>query len=126
MAAYSTARHIRLFDYPQWAAPLREEIRARAEEVAREAGLTIDFIRVINPDVAPLTNVRIVSAIQHECCPEFSPRQRPREPWDRRPPRRAPCDAGDRPQVTRSPRDGHPRGALARRHGPKAPHRRQQ
>jgi hypothetical protein len=45
MAAYLTARQVRLFDYPQWAAPLREDIRAHAEQVAREAGLTIDFIQ---------------------------------------------------------------------------------
>jgi hypothetical protein len=45
MAAYLTARHVRLFDYPQWAAPLRAEIRARAEQVACEAGLTIKFIQ---------------------------------------------------------------------------------
>ena len=44
MATYLTARHVRLFDYPQWAAPLREEIRAHAEQVAREAGLDIEFI----------------------------------------------------------------------------------
>ena len=45
MATYLTARHVRLFDYPQWAAPLREEIRTHAEQVAREAGLTIEFIQ---------------------------------------------------------------------------------
>src|SRR5262245_44004507 len=35
MAAYLTGHHVRLFDYPRWATPLREEIRARAERVAR-------------------------------------------------------------------------------------------
>jgi hypothetical protein len=45
MAAYLTAHHVRLFDYPQWAAPLREEIRSHVEQVAREAGLTIEFIQ---------------------------------------------------------------------------------
>lgn len=45
MAAYLTARQVRLFDYRQWAAPLREDIRAQAEHVARETGLTIDFIQ---------------------------------------------------------------------------------
>src|SRR5262245_31633986 len=45
MAAYLTARQIRLFDFPQGAVPLREEIRTHAEQVAREAGLTIDFIQ---------------------------------------------------------------------------------
>src|SRR5262245_3124848 len=45
MAAYLTERRIRLCDYPQWAAPLREEIRARAEQVAREASMAIEFIQ---------------------------------------------------------------------------------
>jgi hypothetical protein len=45
MAAYLTAHQVRLFDYPQWAAPLREEIRTHAEQVAREASLTIEFIQ---------------------------------------------------------------------------------
>jgi hypothetical protein len=45
MAGYLTAKQIRLFDYTQWAEPLRDEIKANAERVASEAGLTIDFIR---------------------------------------------------------------------------------
>jgi hypothetical protein len=36
---------IRVFDYTQWAEPLREALRANAERLAREAGLTIEFIR---------------------------------------------------------------------------------
>src|SRR5574341_2323733 len=45
MATYLGARDIRLFDYPRWAEPFREEIRAHAERLAQEAGLTIDFVR---------------------------------------------------------------------------------
>jgi hypothetical protein len=45
MAGYLGARDIRLFDYPRWAEPLREEIRANAERLAAEAGLEIEFIR---------------------------------------------------------------------------------
>jgi hypothetical protein len=45
MAKYLGARQIRLFDYPRWAEPFRDEIRAQAERLAREAGLTIEFIR---------------------------------------------------------------------------------
>jgi hypothetical protein len=45
MAGYLGARDIRLFDYPRWAEPLREEIRANAERVAAEAGVEIEFIR---------------------------------------------------------------------------------
>jgi hypothetical protein len=45
MATYLGARQIRLFDYPRWAEPFRDEIRVHAERLAREAGLTIEFIR---------------------------------------------------------------------------------
>jgi hypothetical protein len=45
MAAYLGARGVRLFDYPQFAMGFREEIRAHAEGLARQNGLTIDFIR---------------------------------------------------------------------------------
>lgn len=45
MAPWLGARGIRLFDYPQWAAPLREELRQNAERLAAEAGVEIEFIR---------------------------------------------------------------------------------
>ena len=45
MAQWLGARGIRLFDYPQWAEPLREELRQNAERLAAEAGLEIEFIR---------------------------------------------------------------------------------
>jgi len=45
MARHLTEQGVRLFDYTQWAEPLREEIRQHAERLAREAGLTIEFIR---------------------------------------------------------------------------------
>ncbi|MEI8190795.1 MAG: MarR family transcriptional regulator [candidate division NC10 bacterium] len=45
MARFLGARQIRLFDYPRFAEPFREELRTRAERLAAEHGLTIDFIR---------------------------------------------------------------------------------
>ena len=45
MARYLGARNIRLFDYPRWAEPFRDEIRIHAEQVAQAHGLTIEFIR---------------------------------------------------------------------------------
>lgn len=45
MTAYLYLRGIRIFDYPKWAEPLREEIRANAERVADDNGLEIEFIR---------------------------------------------------------------------------------
>jgi hypothetical protein len=45
MARYLGARNIRLFDYPRWAEPFRDQIRTHAEQLAKDAGLTIEFIR---------------------------------------------------------------------------------
>ncbi len=45
LAKYLGARNIRLFDYPRWAEPFRDEIRLHAERLAQEAGLTIEYIR---------------------------------------------------------------------------------
>ena len=38
-------RRIRIFDFPQFAQPLRDGIRTNAEHLARENGLVIEFIR---------------------------------------------------------------------------------
>ena len=45
MAAHLRSHNIRLFDYPRFAEPLRDEIRVNAERVAQESGLDIEFIR---------------------------------------------------------------------------------
>ncbi len=39
MTTFLNTRHIRLFDFTQWADPLRHELRHNAEHLAREAGL---------------------------------------------------------------------------------------
>ncbi len=44
MAKTLRISRVRLFDYPQFAEPLRDEVRANAERLAAENGLTIDFI----------------------------------------------------------------------------------
>ena len=36
---------IRIFDYARWAEPLREQVRAHAEQLAAEAGIEIEFVR---------------------------------------------------------------------------------
>jgi len=48
MSSFLTAKGIRIFDFTQWADPLREEIRANAEKVAGDNGLEIEFIRKKN------------------------------------------------------------------------------
>ena len=45
MEGFLRHRNIRLFDYPRWAEPLRDELRRNAEQLATEAGLEIEFIR---------------------------------------------------------------------------------
>ena len=44
MTKYLYAQEIRIFDYAKFAEPLRELIRANAEALAVENGLTIEFI----------------------------------------------------------------------------------
>ena len=45
IARYLGAREIRLFDYPRFAEPFREELHTHAERLAGAHGLMIDFIR---------------------------------------------------------------------------------
>lgn len=49
VTAYLYARGIRIFDYPQFAAPLRDTIRERAhQELARSAGIVIEHIAKVH------------------------------------------------------------------------------
>ena len=45
MTKYLYEQGIRIFDYPQFTQPLRDMIRANAQQVAKENGLEIEFIR---------------------------------------------------------------------------------
>jgi hypothetical protein len=45
LAAHLSAHHIRLFDFTQWAEPLRNELRENAETLAAKEGIEIEFIR---------------------------------------------------------------------------------
>jgi hypothetical protein len=47
MAGFLDYHQVRLFDFPRWAEPLREELRDNAERIAAEAGLQIEFIRTL-------------------------------------------------------------------------------
>jgi len=48
MAGFLSYKNIRIFDYPRFAEPLRDELRKNAERVASENGLEIEFIRKKN------------------------------------------------------------------------------
>lgn len=84
MARYLSSHGTRLFDYPRWAEPHRDELRAHAEQVAQEHGLAIEFIprvdefrkeKRIKALVAERGDqpglVHIFSAM--EACPSFKP-----------------------------------------------------
>jgi hypothetical protein len=45
MASYLRARNIRLFDYPRFAEPYRDQIRKNAERIAKDSGIEIEFMR---------------------------------------------------------------------------------
>ena len=45
MTNYLFQRHIRIFDYAQFAQPLRDQLREHAEHLAAERGIAIEFIR---------------------------------------------------------------------------------
>jgi hypothetical protein len=45
MTAFLNANHIRIFDYPEFASKLRDQIRENAELIAKENSLEIEFIR---------------------------------------------------------------------------------
>ncbi|HSV31932.1 MAG TPA: hypothetical protein VLH40_07935, partial [Atribacteraceae bacterium] len=47
MTSYLYQNTIKIFDYPDWANALREELREHAVLIARENGLEIEFIRKI-------------------------------------------------------------------------------
>lgn len=45
MTSYFYEHKIKIFDYPAWAQPLRDGIRANAERLAAENGIVIEFVR---------------------------------------------------------------------------------
>jgi len=45
MTSYLNAQNIRIFDYPRFAQPLRDQVRANAEMLAAKAGVEIEFMR---------------------------------------------------------------------------------
>lgn len=83
MSAELRRRRVRIFDFPKFAEPLRDEIRDNAERLARDNGLEIEFIRKRNfrkeQRVKEILRergehpglVHIFSAM--ESCPSFQP-----------------------------------------------------
>ena len=48
MTSYLYANNIRIFDYPQFAGLMRDEIRNKADSIAKDSNLQIEFIRKTN------------------------------------------------------------------------------
>ncbi len=48
MTGYLYTNNIRIFDYPRFAEPLRDELKNNAEAIAKDNGLVIEFIRKKN------------------------------------------------------------------------------
>lgn len=48
MTSYLYERKVRIFDYPKFAEPFRDQLRENAERLAAEAGIEIEFIRKRN------------------------------------------------------------------------------
>ena len=45
MTSYLYAKQVRIFDYPKFAEPFREQLRENAEQLAKANGIPIEFIR---------------------------------------------------------------------------------
>jgi len=83
MTSYLNAQHIKIFDYAQFAKPLRDQVRQNAEKLAAEAGIKIEFVRhsgsrkelrikqVLEQRGAHPGLVHILSAM--EACPSYIP-----------------------------------------------------
>jgi hypothetical protein len=48
MTSYRYAKQVRIFDYPKFAEPFREQLRENAEQLAKANGIEIEFIRKRN------------------------------------------------------------------------------
>lgn len=83
MTAYLYKSQIKVFDYPKFAEPYRDQIRQNAERLARENGIDIEFIsnanlskeKIVSKVIEKRGNspglVHILSAM--ELCPTFKP-----------------------------------------------------
>lgn len=83
MTSFLSTRGVRIFDYPRFAEPLRDAIRARAQELAAAAGIEIEHLakaHIRKEDVVAKVIARrgdhpglvhVISAM--EACPSYKP-----------------------------------------------------
>lgn len=83
MTSYLYSNNIRIFDYPRFAEPFKEEIRSNTERIAKENNIEIEFVRKSHIRKEDLVSsvlkqrgyhpgmVHIISAM--ESCPSYQP-----------------------------------------------------
>jgi len=83
MTSFLYSKGIRIFDYANFAEPYKEQIRTNAEQIAKENGIDIEFVRKSNIRKEDLVQkklkkrgahtglVHILSAM--EACPSYKP-----------------------------------------------------
>ena len=45
MTSYLYTHNIKIFDYPQFALPLRNQLRSNAEQIAKDNNIKIEFVK---------------------------------------------------------------------------------
>ena len=83
MTSYLYAHKVRIFDYPRFAQPFRDELRENAERLAAENGIQIEHIRKKNVRKEDLVQTVLAKRGQHpglvaifsamEACPTYQP-----------------------------------------------------
>ena len=66
MTDYFYKHQLRIFDYPKWAEPLRDSLRANTERIAAENGIGIEFVNFDEPSLSLIEEVvmtRLRSAV---------------------------------------------------------------
>jgi len=85
MAGFLDYHKVRLFDFPRWAEPLREELRENAEQIAAEAGLRGAGVKSCNVTLPSLYESRLTNAegIQppHVTAPSILSCEQPKRMW---------------------------------------------
>src|SRR5208283_1026590 len=59
MTSYLYSKNIRIFDYPKFAEPYRNQLRENAEKIAKDNGIEIEFIRNANTRKEDIINKKL-------------------------------------------------------------------
>jgi len=83
MTSYLYSQNVRIFDYPKFAEPYRNQIRENAENIAKANGIEIEFIRKANTRKEDIISKKIEQRGTHpgiihiinvmEVCPTYKP-----------------------------------------------------